>query len=49
MSEGLKPYLDDNAQSWEMRSDGTYVRRKRGRGRKRSAQAELLALLAAQG
>jgi polyphosphate kinase len=46
VSEGLKPYLDDNAQSWEMRPDGTYARRKRGRGRKRAAQAELLALLA---
>jgi len=44
--EGLKPYLDDNTQSWEMQSDGTYVRRKRGRGRKRCAQVELLAALA---
>jgi polyphosphate kinase len=44
--EGLKPYLDDNTQAWEMQPDGTYRRRKRGRGRKRCAQAELLALLA---
>ena len=44
--EGLKPYLDDNTQAWEMQPDGTYQRRKRGRGRKRCAQAELLALLA---
>jgi polyphosphate kinase len=44
--EGLKPYLDDNQQSWEMRPDGTYVRRKRGRGKKRCAQVELLAALA---
>ena len=44
--EGLKPYLDDNSQSWEMRGDGTYVRRKRGRGKKRCAQVELLATLA---
>ena len=44
--EGLKPYLDDNTQSWEMQSDGTYVRRKRGRGKKRCAQVELLAALA---
>jgi polyphosphate kinase len=44
--EGLKPYLDDNTQSWEMGADGTYVRRKRGRGRKHCAQAELLASLA---
>jgi polyphosphate kinase len=45
--EGLKPYLDDNVQSWEMRPDGTYERRKRGRAKKRAAQAELLAALAA--
>jgi len=44
--EGLAPYLDDNTQSWEMRPDGTYERRKRGRAKKRAAQAELLALLA---
>ncbi len=44
--EGLKPYLNDNVQSWEMRSDGTYVRLKRGRGKKRCAQLELLAELA---
>jgi polyphosphate kinase len=44
--EGLRPYLDDNTQSWEMRSDGTYARRKRGRGRKRCAQVELIASLA---
>jgi polyphosphate kinase len=44
--EGLRPYLDDNSQSWEMRPDGTYERRKRGRAKKRAAQAELLAQLA---
>ena len=46
VNEGLKPYLADNAQAWEMRPDGTYERKKRGRGRKRAAQAELLADLA---
>ncbi len=45
--EGLKPYLADNAQAWAMRPDGTYERRGRGRGKKRAAQAELLAALAA--
>ncbi|MDH5265534.1 MAG: polyphosphate kinase 1 [Betaproteobacteria bacterium] len=44
--EGLKPYLDDNTQSWEMLPDGSFARRKRGRGKKRCAQAELLAALA---
>ena len=44
--EGLKPYLDDNTQSWDMLPDGTYARSKRGRGKKRCAQVELLALLA---
>jgi polyphosphate kinase len=44
--EGLRPYLDDNTQSWEMRPDGSYERRKRGRGKKHCAQLELLAALA---
>jgi polyphosphate kinase len=44
--EGLKPYMDDNTQAWEMRPDGTYERRKRGRGKKHCAQRELLAALA---
>jgi len=45
--EGLKPYLSDNSQAWEMDSDGNYQRRK-SRGRiPRSAQEQLLALLAA--
>ena len=44
--EGLKPYLDDNVQAWEMRADGTYVRVKRGRGKKHCAQLELLQALA---
>jgi len=43
--EGLKPYFDDNVQAWEMRPDGSYERRKRGRGKRHCAQAELLAAL----
>src|SRR5712692_771001 len=47
IQEGLKPYLSDNSQAWEMDSDGNYQRRK-SRGRiPRSAQEHLLALLAA--
>jgi polyphosphate kinase len=47
IEEGLKPYLADNSQAWEMDSDGNYQRRK-SRGRiPRSAQEQLLALLAA--
>ncbi|TMH52378.1 MAG: polyphosphate kinase 1 [Betaproteobacteria bacterium] len=47
IQEGLKPYLSDNSQAWEMDSDGNYQRRK-SRGRiPRSAQEQLLALLAA--
>ena len=42
--EGLKSYLADNSQAWEMDSDGRYERR-RGRGVPRSAQERLLALL----
>ncbi|WP_171162811.1 polyphosphate kinase 1 [Usitatibacter palustris] len=46
IQEGLKAYLDDNSQSWEMQTDGSYVRRKPGRGsRKRCAQVELLEAL----
>ena len=47
IQEGLKPYLSDNSQAWEMDSDGNYQRRK-SRGRiPRSAQEQLLAVLAA--
>ena len=28
INEGLKPYLRDNVQAWEMQSDGSYRRRK---------------------
>jgi polyphosphate kinase len=45
--EGLRPYLADNSQAWEMDADGNYrLRRPRGR-LPRSAQEQLLAMLAA--
>jgi polyphosphate kinase len=44
--EGLQPYLDDNCQAWEMRPDGLYEQQKPRRGRRRSAQEELLFTLA---
>jgi polyphosphate kinase len=42
--EGLKIYLADNTQAWEMDPDGSYERR-RARGVPRAAQERLLALL----
>jgi polyphosphate kinase len=44
--EGLQSYLDDNGQAWVMRADGTYEQLKPRRGRRRSAQEELLFTLA---
>ncbi|MGL4668427.1 MAG: polyphosphate kinase 1, partial [Saezia sp.] len=41
IKEGLRIYLEDNTQSWEMRSDGTY-KRKVARKNHLSAQDELL-------
>jgi polyphosphate kinase len=47
IQEGLKPYLSDNSQVWEMDSEGSY-RRKKSQGRiPRSAQDHLLGMLAA--
>ena len=44
IKEGLRTYLDDNSQAWDMDADGNYARRK---GRTPvSAQEQLLALLA---
>jgi polyphosphate kinase len=40
--EGLQPYLDDNCQAWVMTPAGAYERLKPRRGRRRSAQEELL-------
>jgi polyphosphate kinase len=43
--EGLQAYLNDNAQAWEMDTEGVYVRRTTAKAR-HSAQDELLELLA---
>ncbi len=43
--EGLKPYLDDNCQSWVMDGDGGYRRQSAKPDKRYSAQEELLALL----
>jgi polyphosphate kinase len=40
--EGLQAYLDDNCQAWIMNGEGGYERLKPRRGRRRSAQEELL-------
>jgi polyphosphate kinase len=44
--EGLLPYLADNCQAWDMDASGAYTRVKPRRGRRRSAQEELLYTLA---
>jgi polyphosphate kinase len=46
MREGLKAYLDDNVQAWEMQPDGSFRRRKRSRGKAVCAQQYLLQTLA---
>ncbi len=46
MREGLKAYLDDNTQSWEMQADGAFKRRKPARGKAFCAQQYLLKTLA---
>jgi len=45
IKEGLKPYLDDNCQAWVLDGEGRYRRLKATRGKRYSAQEELLALL----
>ena len=45
MQEGLKPYLDDNVQAWEMSPDGSFKHVKRGRKKGVSAQHDLLKAL----
>lgn len=47
MKEGLRPYLGDNNQAWEMLPDGRY-KKKTPRGTRRIAQMILLGELAAQ-
>lgn len=46
IQEGLRPYLRDNQQAWEMQSDGSYRRIATRRVKACSAQAALLELLA---
>ncbi|HEX4781987.1 MAG TPA: polyphosphate kinase 1 [Usitatibacter sp.] len=46
VNEGLKPYLDDNTEAWDMQPDGTFKRMKRGRRKARSAQMALMNALA---
>ena len=46
LREGLQPYLDDNCQSWAMDAEGGYEQLKPRRGRRRSAQEELIFTLA---
>jgi polyphosphate kinase len=48
INEGLKAYLADNAQAWDMDSEGGYTRR-RGRGAPHCAQTELMAELGSVG
>ncbi len=42
LSEGLKPYLADNVQAWEMDSEGCYQRKRSPRAKPRCAQSELI-------
>ncbi len=42
LDEGLKSYLKDNVQAWEMDCNGFYHRKAPGRGAKTCAQTELL-------
>ncbi len=44
--EGLKPYLEDNVQAWDMQPDGSFRRAKHGRAKARCAQLGLLRMLA---
>jgi polyphosphate kinase len=46
IDEGLKVYLQDNCQAWDMDSDGHYQRRKTRRAAPKCAQSELLKQLA---
>lgn len=48
IQEGLRPYLRDNQQAWEMQSDGSYRRVPVRRAKPCTAQAELLAVLGSQ-
>jgi polyphosphate kinase len=45
VSEGLKPYLEDNCQAWEMDAEGHYQLRSPRRGKPQAAQEVLLETL----
>src|SRR5574343_531540 len=45
ISEGLKLYLADNQESWDMDGDGVYTRRKPGRNKPHCAQQDMANLL----
>lgn len=47
IAEGLRPYLADNSQAWEMDGDGLF-QRKRSRAKLRCAQSELMVSLGSQ-
>jgi polyphosphate kinase len=49
ITEGLKFYLADNQQSWDMNGDGHYQRRKTTRAKPHSAQGELMLTLGTAG
>jgi polyphosphate kinase len=49
IKEGLKPYLEDNCQSWVMDGEGGYQRQVPKAGKRYSAQEELLDLLSSTG
>ena len=46
MDEGLKLYLKDNCQAWDMSLEGNYTRKKSRRGAVHNAQTTLLETLA---
>ena len=45
ITEGLKLYLADNQESWDMDSEGVYTRRKPGRNKPHCAQHDMANLL----
>jgi polyphosphate kinase len=45
ITEGLKFYLADNQQAWDMNSQGVYQRRRSARAKQHSAQSELMVTL----
>jgi polyphosphate kinase len=45
IAEGLKAYLADNQQTWEMDGDGGFARKRSPRAQPHSAQADLMTTL----